>query len=111
MILITLNPSKRCLGFRIRISDSPEYDHQFKKPIQQCSIISFDRSEGEFNTHQLQVKTQGCSESSCTMKINPNLHEGEVILDGTSIVCNQQPYFGIITKSKSHENSPISNII
>ena len=78
--------------------------HQFEKPIQQCSILSFDRSEGEFNTHQLQVEIQGCSESSCTAKIDLNLLEDEVILDGTSIVCHQQPYFDIITKSKSLEN-------
>ena len=75
--------------------------HQFEKPIQQCSVISFDRSEGEFNTHQLQVEIQGCSESSCTREIDLSLLENEVILDGTSIICDQPPYFGIITKSKS----------
>ena len=80
--------------------------HQFEKPIQQCSILSFDRSEGEFNTHQLQVETQGCSETSCTLKIDSDLLQDGLILDGTSIVCDQQPYFGIITKSKSHKNFP-----
>ena len=76
--------------------------HHIENPIKKCSIISFDRSEGEFNTHQLQVETRGCFESSCALKIDSNLLQNEVILDGTSIVCDQQPYFGIITKSKLH---------
>ena len=85
--------------------------HRFEKPFQQCSILFFNQPDGEFNTHQLQVETQGCSESSCSTKIDPNLLRGEVILDGTSVLCDQQPYFGIITKSKSLKNSPISNKI
>ena len=69
----------------------------------QCSVLSFDRTEGEFNTHHLQVETQECSESSCTFKIDSNLPKNEVILDGSSVVCDRQPYFGIITKNVQQE--------
>ena len=63
-----------------------------------------NQSVGEFHTHQLQIETQGCSETSCTLKIDSNLLQSELILDGTSILCDQQPHFGIITKSKLHIN-------
>ena len=66
---------------------------------QSCKFLAFDNSQGEFNEHQIEIETKDCVGSTCNLKID-SLENG-IILDGTSIVCNGSPNFGIVTKSKS----------
>ena len=65
---------------------------------QNCTFLAYDYSQGEFNEHQIEIETKGCVDSTCSWKID-SLENGTV-LDGTSIVCNGSPNFGIVTKSK-----------
>ena len=65
---------------------------------QSCTFLAYDDSHGEFNEHQLEIVTKSCVDSICSWKIDSL--ENEIILDGTSIVCNGSPNFGIVTKSK-----------
>ena len=63
-----------------------------------CTFLAYDYSQGEFNEHQTEIETKGCVDSTCSWKID-SLENG-MVLDGTSIVCNGSPNFGIVTKSK-----------
>ena len=65
---------------------------------QSCTFLAYDYSQGEFNEHQTEIETKGCVDSACYWKID--LSENEMILDGTSIVCNGSPNLGIVIKSK-----------
>ena len=65
---------------------------------QSCTFLAYDHSQGEFNEHQTEIETKACVDSTCYWKID--LSENEMILDGTSIVCNGSPNFGIVTRSK-----------
>ena len=65
---------------------------------QSCRFLAYDYSQGEFNEHQIEIETKGCVESTCSWKIDSL--ENAMILDGTSIICDGSPNFGIITKSK-----------
>jgi len=65
---------------------------------QSCTFLAYDDSQGEFNEHQIEIETKDCVDSTCSWKIDSL--ENEMILDGTSIVCNGLPNFGIVTKSK-----------
>ena len=63
-----------------------------------CTFFAYDESQGEFNEHQLQIETKNCVDSTCSWKIDSL--ENAKILDGTSIICDGSPHFGIVTKSK-----------
>ena len=63
-----------------------------------CTFFAYDESQGEFNEHQLQIETKSCVDSTCSWKIDSL--ENAKILDGTSIICDGSPHFGIVTKSK-----------
>ena len=63
-----------------------------------CTFLAYDYSQGVFNEHQIEIETKSCVDYTCSWKINS--FENEIILDGTSIVCNGSPNFGILTKSK-----------
>ena len=65
---------------------------------QSCTILAYDYSRGDFHDHQFEIETKGCVNSTCSWKID-SLENG-MVLDGTSIVCNGSPNFGIVTKSK-----------
>ena len=65
---------------------------------QSCRFLAYDYSQGEFNEHQIEIETKGCVESTCSWKIDSL--ENAMILDGTSIICDGSPNFGIVTKSK-----------
>ena len=77
--------------FHFPISDDAE--------TQSCTFLAFDDSQGEFQEHQIEIETQDCVDSTCTWHNDPL--DNAMILEGTSIVCNGSPKFGIITKSKS----------
>ena len=64
---------------------------------QSCKFLAYDDSKGEFNEHQIEIESKGCINSTCTWKIDSL--ENAMILDGTSIVCDMAPNFGIVTKS------------
>ena len=63
-----------------------------------CGILGYDDSQGEFKEHQIEIETKTCVGSTCTWKIDAI--ENAIILEGTSIICNGSPNFGIVTKSK-----------
>ena len=63
-----------------------------------CTFLAYDYSQGVFNEHQIEIETKSCVDYTCSWKINS--FENEIILDGTFIVCNGSPNFGILTKSK-----------
>ena len=65
---------------------------------QLCTFFAYDESQGKFNEHQLQIETKNCVDSTCSWKIESL--ESAKILDGTSIICEGSPHFGIVTKSK-----------
>ena len=65
---------------------------------QLCTFFAYDESQGEFNEHQLQIETKNCVDATCSWKIDTL--ENAKILDGTSIICDGSPHFGIVTKSK-----------
>ena len=65
---------------------------------QNCTFLAYDDSQGEFNKNQIEIETKGCVNSTCSWKIDSL--ENAIILEGTSIVCNGSPNFGIVTKSK-----------
>ena len=65
---------------------------------QSCAFLAYDDSQGEFNEHEIEIKTKDCVDSTCSWKIDSL--ENAMILDGTYIVCNGLPNFGIVTKSK-----------
>jgi len=65
---------------------------------QSCTFLAYDDSQGEFIEHQIEIETKDCIDSTCTWKIDSL--ENAIILDGTSIICDGSPNFGIITKSK-----------
>ena len=65
---------------------------------QLCTLFAFDDSQGEFIEHQLQIETKNCVDTSCSWKIDSV--EDAKILDGTSIICEGSPHFGIVTKCK-----------
>ena len=69
--------------------------------MQSCSVLAFDSSQGKFNEHTLQLETKGCIDTLCTLKIDSNIFQSAMILDGTSIACDKQPYLGIITKNEN----------
>lgn len=73
----------------------PALDHA---QTQSCKILVYDDSQGEFNEHQIEIETKTCVGSTCTWKIDAI--ENAIILEGTSIICNGSPNFGIVTKSK-----------
>ena len=64
---------------------------------QSFAFLAYDDSN-EFNEHQIEIETKGCINSTCTWKIDSL--KNAMILDGTSIVCDVSPNFGIVTKSK-----------
>ena len=66
---------------------------------QSCTFLAYDDSQGEFNKHQIEIETKGCIDSTCSWKVD--LLENAIILDGTFIICDGSPNFGIITRSKS----------
>ena len=66
---------------------------------QSCRFLAYDDSHGEFNEHQVEIETKGCVDSTCTWKVDSL--ENAMILDGTSIICEGSPDFGIVTKSKN----------
>ena len=65
---------------------------------QSCTFLAYDDSQGEFNKHQIEIETKGCIDSTCSWKIDSL--GNAIILDGTSIICDGSPNFGIVTKSK-----------
>ena len=64
---------------------------------QSCTFLAYDDSQGEFIEHPIEIETKGCVDSICNWNIDSL--ENALILDGTSIVCNGSPNFGIVTKS------------
>ena len=65
---------------------------------QSCTFLAYDDSQGEFTEHQIEIETKDCVESTCSWKIDSI--ENAIILEGTSMICNGSPNFGIVTKSK-----------
>ena len=74
---------------------------------QSCAFMAYDDSQGEFNEHEIEIETKDCVDSTCSWKIDSL--ENAMILDGTSIVCNGLPNFGIVTKSKQLKWLTIKN--
>ena len=66
---------------------------------QLCSILMYDKIQGQFNEHNLEINTSDCFENPCELDIDSELHYNETILNGTSIVCEHASHLGIVTKS------------
>ena len=73
----------------------PALDHA---KAQNCGILGYDDSQGEFKEHQIEIETKTCVGSTCKWKIDAI--DNAIILEGTSIICKGSPNFGIVTKSK-----------
>ena len=68
---------------------------------QSCTIMTYDKSEEQFDAQIFQLRIDKCFENNCVIKLDSELSRNHIILNGTSIRCNESTYFGIITKSKS----------
>ena len=62
-----------------------------------CSIMVFDDNEVQFDEQTIQI--QKCFDTPCTIDLNQ--FQNATILIGSSIVCRESLYFGIVTESKS----------
>ena len=64
-----------------------------------CSILMYDKIQGQFNEHYLEINTSDCFENPCELDFDSELYYNEIILNGTSIVCEHASHLGIVTKS------------
>lgn len=63
-----------------------------------CMMLIYDVAIEQFIEHEIQLKINGCFESICSLKID--LNSNQIILNGTSILCDQSSHLAIVTKSK-----------
>ena len=68
---------------------------------QSCSIMTYDKSQEKFEAQIFELIINQCFENNCLFKIDSELLTNQIILNGTSISCDESKYVGIITKSKS----------
>ena len=68
---------------------------------QSCTIMTYDRTEQKFDPQIFELTINKCFENNCIFKIDSELLKNHIILNGTSIRCDESTYFGIVTKSKS----------
>ena len=68
---------------------------------QSCSIMTYDKSQEKFEAQIFELRINQCFEKNCLFKIDSELLTNHIILNGTSISCDESKYFGIIIKSKS----------
>ena len=65
---------------------------------QNCTILAFDNSQGEFIEKQIEVETKNSVDSFYSLKTD--FLDNSMVLDGTLISCNGSSNFGIVSKSK-----------
>ena len=68
---------------------------------QSCSIITYDNTEEKFDEQIFELRINKCFENSCFFNIDSKLLTNHIILNGTSISCDESRYIGIVTRSKS----------
>ena len=66
---------------------------------QSCSIMTYDNTEEKFNEQIFELRINKCFENSCFFNIDSKLLTNHIILNGTSISCDESNYVGIVTKS------------
>ena len=67
---------------------------------QECSMLSYDKNLGQFREQELEIQIEGCFESTCLLDLDPQFLSFQTILNGTSIICKESNYIGIVTKSR-----------
>ena len=67
---------------------------------QSCSIMTYDITEEKFDAQIFELRINECFENNCIFKIDSELLKNHIILNGTSIRCDESTYSGIVTKSK-----------
>ena len=68
---------------------------------QPCTIMTYDKSEEKFDAKIFELKIQKCFDNNCVFKIDSESMASHIILNGTSIRCDESNNVGIVTKSKS----------
>ena len=66
---------------------------------QSCSIMTYNNTEEKFDVQIFQLRIDKCFENSCIFNIDSELLTNHIILNGTSISCDESNYVGIVTKS------------
>lgn len=79
--------------FEFNLTDSDEDKTQ-------CSIMTFDSDQGTFHKHQLQLNIRDCTDDPCEWTYDPQSIQNQLILNGTTITCDQSANFGTVIKSK-----------
>ena len=67
---------------------------------QSCSVMAYDKTEQKFDAQIFEVTINKCFENNCIFKIDSELLKNHIILNGTSIRCDESTYLGIVTNSK-----------
>ena len=67
---------------------------------QSCSLMTYDKTEQKFDAQIFEVTIKKCFENNCIFKIDSELLKNHIILNGTSIRCDESTYLGIVTNSK-----------
>ena len=68
---------------------------------QSCLIMTYNNTEEKFDEQIFQLRIDECFENSCIFNIDSELLTNHIILNGTSISCDESRYIGIVTRSKS----------
>ena len=68
---------------------------------QSCSIITYDNTEEKFDEQIFELRINKCFDYSCIFNIDSESLTNHIILNGTSISCDESRYIGIVTRSKS----------
>ena len=88
----------------------PQFD-QLDNQNQNCSILAFNESEGQFYDHEFDIDINDCFLSPCQLTIGANFQQNATVLNGASIKCDQSKHFGIITNGEFLEPLSLNNIL
>ena len=80
--------------------ESIDFQDSNNNDQQNCSIVIYDESKEEFEEHFEIFQLHNCFDFPCPVDLNPTIFQNKSILNGTSIICSESGYAGIITKSK-----------
>ena len=89
-----------CL-FNTTPSYDPGLSNEYVVGKQNCSISMFDIEKLQFNEYNVQIQINDCYSNPCRIQIDSKKIQNKLILNGTSILCNQSSFFGIVLQSKS----------
>ena len=86
----------------INTTDAFEIDVAITNEViqQSCTIMAYDKTEQKFDEQIFELRINKCFENNCLFKIDSELLKNHIILNGTSIRCDESTYSGIVTKSK-----------